>query len=63
MINDIKNGAVTIVKRQTREGNKFPVTVGLHQGLSQRPYWFTLTMDELIGEIKNDIPCLLMIIF
>ena len=38
----------------------FPITAGLHQGSSLSPYLFALVMDELTGDIQDDIPwCML----
>ncbi|KAM2605119.1 hypothetical protein TB2_033955 [Malus domestica] len=43
-----------------KDKQRFPITVGLHQGSSLSPYIFALVMDELTRHIQDDIPwCML----
>ncbi|GJS60272.1 retrovirus-related pol polyprotein LINE-1 [Tanacetum coccineum] len=60
VIRDMYDGAKTRVRTSIRNTEFFPVDVGLHQGSAIRPYLFSLILDELSKEIKEDIPwCLI----
>lgn len=37
------------------EANTFPVTIGLHQGHALNPYLFTLTIDDITGDIRDEV--------
>ncbi|KAM2315489.1 hypothetical protein ACFX1S_028380 [Malus domestica] len=59
-IKDMYEGAKTTVRTHEGQTESFPITVGLHQGSSLRPYLFALIMDVLTGHIQDDIPwCML----
>ena len=36
--------------------SEFPITIGLHQGLTLSPYLFALVMNELTKLIQDEIP-------
>ena len=46
-IQDMYEGARTLVKSSVGLTDKIPVSVGLHQGSSLSPYLFTMIMDVL----------------
>ena len=53
LIQDMYEGARTLVRTSVGESEMFPVTVGLHQGSSLSPYIFDIIMEELgIGIIE-----------
>ena len=56
MIRDTYEGVVTTMRSLTGETSEFPITVGLHQGLTLSPYLFALVMDELTRNIQDDVP-------
>lgn len=43
-----------MISTTTGEGGGFPLTKGLHQGSSLKPYLFSLIVDELIRKIQDD---------
>ena len=60
LIKDMYEGATTCVKVSDGTSNKFPITIGLHQGSALSPYLFTLVMDELTKDIQEEVPwCML----
>ena len=44
------------------EIGEFPMTIGLHQGLTLSPYLFALIMDESIALYQQEVPqCMLFV--
>jgi len=53
-------GALTSVRTQDGATKDFPITIGLHQGLTLSPYLFTLVLDVLTKHIHELAPrCML----
>ena len=60
VIRDMYEGVVTTIRSPAGVTNKFPITVGLHQGSTLSPYLFALVIDELMVNIQDDVPwCML----
>jgi hypothetical protein len=53
LIRHMYDNVVTSVYAGDSETNTFPITVGLHQGLSLSPYMFSLVMDEVTKIYKE----------
>jgi len=56
LIQDLYEGARTLVRMSVGETEMFPVTVGLHQGSSLSPYIFYIIMEELGRGIIEPAP-------
>ena len=55
------DGEKTVVRTHEGQTDSFPITGGLHQGSSLSPYLFALVIDELTGQIQDDVPwCMLL---
>jgi len=51
-------GASTSVRMQDETTEDFPITIGLHQGSTLSPYFYTLVLDVLtehIQELARDV--------
>ena len=60
VIKDMYDDAMTTVRTSAGESSEFSITVGLHQGSTLSPYLFALVMDELTGQIQDEVPwCML----
>ena len=56
LIQDMYEGARTLVRTSVRETDMFPVTLGLHQGSSLSPYIFDIIIKELGRGIIEPAP-------
>jgi len=46
-------GASTSVRMQDETTEDFPITIGLHQGSTLSPYFYTLVLDVLTEHIQE----------
>jgi Reverse transcriptase (RNA-dependent DNA polymerase) len=51
LIKDMYTNIVTCVRACDGESDTFPIKIGLHQGSTLSPYFFTLVMDEITKDI------------
>lgn len=54
-IKDMYGRVIPSAKIIRGEANTFPVTIGLHQGHALNPYLFTLTIDDITGDIRDEV--------
>jgi len=59
-INDMYEGEKTGVRSSVGDIEYFPIDIGLYQGSALSPFLFIIIMDELTGEIQDEVPwCML----
>ena len=65
LVQDMYEGNETVVRCAVGNTESFKVKVGLHQGSALSPFMFTVIMDRLTDEIRENPHgrcCLLMIL-
>ncbi|KAK3542667.1 hypothetical protein QTP86_032413 [Hemibagrus guttatus] len=60
VVQDMYERSRTVVRCAVGQTEEFNVEVGLHQGSALSPFLFTIVMDQLSEEVRQESPCTMM---